>query len=99
MIAILEFSCNLFYTILLGLISKKTTFGSLIAVMSTYLVILPYAFLMNTEHNKNRIIEGGWKNVLKNIFRGTYTSLEVENSPSSGVNKPVNSKTTLNLLQ
>ena len=90
MIAMLEFCCNLFYIIFLGLISKKTTFGTLITVMCTYLVILPYFFLMNTPHNKNRIVDVGWKNVLRNIFRGTTTSIEVEHSTSEG-NRCVNS--------
>ena len=35
--------------------------------MLLHFVILPYAFLMNTTSNKNRIIEDGWMNVLKNI--------------------------------
>ena len=35
--------------------------------MLLHFVILPYAFLMNTTSNKNRIIEDGWMNVLKNM--------------------------------
>ena len=35
--------------------------------MLLYFVVLPYAFLMNTRYNKNRIIEEGWLNVLKNM--------------------------------
>ena len=30
--------------------------------------MLPGAFLMNTSHNKRRVIEHGWKNVLRNTF-------------------------------
>ena len=74
MIAMLELSCNISYTIILTLISKKTTFSTLITVMSTYLVILPYSFLMNTSHNKNRIVDAGWKNILKNIFQYSQIS-------------------------
>ena len=37
-------------------------------------VLLPYTFLMNTRYNKNRIIEGGWKVVLKNL---KYSTKEV----------------------
>ena len=33
-----------------------------------HLVILPYFFLMNTSHNKERVIEHGWKNVFKNLL-------------------------------
>ena len=36
--------------------------------MVTYLILLPCAFLMNTSHNKRRVIEHGWKNVLRNTF-------------------------------
>ena len=36
--------------------------------MITYLILLPSAFLMNTSHNKRRVIEHGWKNVLRNTF-------------------------------
>ena len=35
--------------------------------MLLHFVVLSYAFLMNTASNKNRIIEDGWMNVLKNI--------------------------------
>lgn len=35
--------------------------------MVLFMIILPYAFLMNTSFNKNRIIEQGWLNVVKNI--------------------------------
>ena len=38
-----------------------------ILFMILYLIILPYAFLMNTSHNKNQIIEHGWINVVKNM--------------------------------
>ena len=35
--------------------------------MLLHFVVLPYGFLMNTRYNKNRIIEEGWINVLKNM--------------------------------
>ena len=35
--------------------------------MVLFMIILPYAYLMNTSFNKNRIIEQGWLNVVKNI--------------------------------
>ena len=40
----------------------------MISIMITYLILLPCAFLMNTSHNKRRVIEHGWKNVLRNTF-------------------------------
>ena len=36
--------------------------------MINYLILLPCAFLMNTSHNKRRVIEHGWKIVLRNTF-------------------------------
>ena len=36
--------------------------------MTLFLLILPYAYLMNTSANKQRIIDEGWLNVVKNIF-------------------------------
>ena len=33
------------------------------------MIILPYAFLMNTSENKNRVVEHGWSSVLKNVSR------------------------------
>ena len=32
------------------------------------MILLPRAYLMNTSYNKGRIIEHGWKNVLKNTL-------------------------------
>ena len=32
------------------------------------MILLPRAFLMNTSHNKRRIIERGWKNCLRNTL-------------------------------
>ena len=39
----------------------------LVMYMILYLIVSPYSFLMNTSHNKNRIIEHGWINVIKNM--------------------------------
>ena len=49
------------------LVIKYSSFAWPTLFMLLYFVILPYAFLMNTTSNKNRIIEDGWMNVLKNI--------------------------------
>ena len=35
-------------------------------------IILPYAFLMNTRENKHRIVEKGWKNVLRNTINNLF---------------------------
>ena len=42
-------------------------FAEKILFMLLHFVVLPYAFLMNTRYNKNRIINEGWLNVLKNM--------------------------------
>ena len=31
-------------------------------------IVLPYAFLINTRENKNRIVEEGWTNVFRNML-------------------------------
>ena len=36
--------------------------------MLIYMILLPRAFLMNTSHNKRRIIERGWKHCLRNTL-------------------------------
>ena len=36
--------------------------------MINYLILLPSAFLMNTSNNKSRVIEHGWRNVLRTTF-------------------------------
>ena len=42
-------------------------FAQITLYMLLHFVLLSYAFLMNTRYNKNRIIEEGWLNVLKNM--------------------------------
>ena len=43
------------------------SFAGVTLTMILHFVVLPYAFLMNTRYNKNRILEEGWTNVLKNM--------------------------------
>ena len=45
--------------------------------MAVYDVILPYAFLMNTSHNKSRVVALGWNNVILNIL-GINNTLQKE---------------------
>ena len=66
MITCLEMFGNISYVILLAF-TKKTSLISLIHVMLIYHIILPYSYLMNTSHNKTRIVDYGWKNVFKNL--------------------------------
>ena len=73
MISILESETNLSFLIILWYF-KGTTYFSLILPLILHFVILPHAFLMNTSDNKNRIVEVGWKNVFKNLFRLSKSS-------------------------
>ena len=57
-------------------ITKANTLVTFIHVGIFYLILLPHTFLMNTSHNKNRILEYGWKNVLLNPVGRPSTSQE-----------------------
>ena len=69
MITILEFFGGCIFVIMR--VSRITLgfggFAQKMLFMLLYFVVLPYAFLTNTRYNKNRIIEEGWLNVLKNM--------------------------------
>ena len=67
MVSFLETFSNILYVIVV-LFTVRTSYTTLLQIMSLYLVLLPYASLMNTSHNKNRIVEFGWKNVFRNIL-------------------------------
>ena len=49
--------------------SPQNAFSTLLHSMINKFFIMPYAFLMNTSHNKDRILEHGWKNVLRNMIK------------------------------
>ena len=61
-VCIIETAVMLFNWITFGLI------GFWISLSILYLILLPYFFLMNTSHNKERVIEYGWKNVIWNFI-------------------------------
>ena len=63
-ISLIEMGTNVLHTTLLKYF-RGTNFYNLLQSMIVYDIVLPYAFLMNTSHNKKRIVESGWKNVLK----------------------------------
>ena len=44
-----------------------------------FMIVSPYSFLMNTSHNKNRIIEHGWINVMKNMTTNNSIVVSVVN--------------------
>ena len=62
-----EFTGNCINYIIFLVLSGHVNFISYALYMLLYFVVLSYAFLMNTRYNKNRIIEYGWINVLRNI--------------------------------
>ena len=47
--------------------NSVTTIVVMVMYMILFMIILPYAFLMNTSYNKERIIEHGFINVIKNM--------------------------------
>ena len=44
-----------------------TTTISKILIRLLEVILLPYAFLINTSENKSRVIEDGWFNIVRNI--------------------------------
>ena len=72
----LETCLNVAFIIHLKL-TKGTTASSIIHSMTKNMVIIPYVFLMNTAHNKDRIIEYGWQNVFKNLAGMACNTTEV----------------------
>ena len=64
----MEFSGNNINFIIFLVLGEHGKFTSSALYMLLHFVILSYAFLMNTRYNKNRIIEYGWLNVVKNIL-------------------------------
>ena len=74
-ISILELSSMVLYAVIIKL-NKGTSFFSLIYAMAVYDVMLPYAFLMNTSHNKTRVVSLGWSNVISNIVGNNINTLQ-----------------------
>ena len=66
MTTILELLGNVTVLVLI-VIFKASTLPTVIHSIICYSILLPHAFIMNTSHNKNRVIEYGWKNVLRNL--------------------------------
>lgn len=72
--------------------TKSATFSTLIHNMVFYCILSPHAFLMNTSHNKYRIVEYGWKNVICNLFR-TVSKIDKRNDVSASNRRNENSET------
>ena len=97
MVSFLEASSNLIYIVILVII-VRTSYSTLLQLITCYMIILPYAFLMNTSHNKNRVIEYGWKNVFMNlIIKGNNSEvIQLQNNQENKcwivyIDKPQNS--------
>jgi hypothetical protein len=77
-------------------ITKGPSLSTITHAMMVKLIIIPYAFLMNSSHNKERIIESGWKNVFKNIFMNSkIAKTEIECSAKQ-TSEPLNNATVQN---
>ena len=79
MISLLELSSNVIYNVILSF-TVKTSYATLVQWIFLYMILLPYAFLMNTSHNKNRIVEYGWINVFKNLITKITNSVSHDTS-------------------
>mgnify|MGYP001478494899 CR=1 FL=1 len=75
-ISLIEMGTNVLHTTLLKY-HRGTNFYNLLQSMIVYDIVLPYAFLMNTSHNKSRVVSLGWNNVISNIL-GVNNTLQKE---------------------
>ena len=78
---ILELVGNVTFVIHI-LITGGPSFSSFVHGQILYMLVLPYAFLMNTSNNKNRIVEHGWINVLQNVC-GRFEWIETDRNAGS----------------
>ena len=69
-ISLLEILGNIACAVIWLFIAKYVGHESLIMGLTLYFIFLPYAFLMNTRHNRNLVFEDGWGIVIKNLFGG-----------------------------
>jgi hypothetical protein len=90
MITLLETFSNIVYAIVVYF-TVRTSFLTLIILTIMYMIILPYAFLMNTSNNKEQVVEHGWVYVFKNVSRksgetkfskGGQAMKKIHNKPS-----------------
>ena len=98
MVSFLEASSNLIYIVILVII-VRTSYSTLLQLIICYMIILPYAFLMNTSHNKNRVIEYGWKNVFMNLIRKGNNSEVIQlqnNQENASISRKMDSEKTSN---
>jgi hypothetical protein len=72
-------------------IANGTNMANFIHFQSIYMLFIPHVFLMNTSDNKSRIMEYGWKNVLKNIIRVPNNSVTPNSSKAADLLKNTDS--------
>ena len=65
---IMEFCANICIIIVWAIVYGKTTFATLTTNIMWYYVILPHIFLMNTSHNKDLVVDQGWKTTIQNAL-------------------------------
>jgi len=66
-ICLTEFSFG-FVFILISYFTNANKLVRLWLIDVLYMLILPHLFLMNTAHNKDRVLELGWKNIFLNLL-------------------------------
>ena len=70
--------------VILAVVFRAGTFPIVIHTIIVYSILLPLAFLMNTSHNKTRILEYGWRNVLRNLLGMKQQTQEAHANSVSG---------------
>ena len=94
--SLLELLGNIIVVIIV-VITKASTFAVVISVTIFYQILLPYVFLMNTSHNKARIIEYGWKNVFQNLTLNSKTVAKSNENTSNKSTSNGNNQSTENM--
>ena len=85
MVSFIEGFVNILYILIIAF-TVRTSLGTLVMQSVTYLIILPYISLMNTSYNKDRVIENGWKNVLKNLWVKESSVRNLNDTPKCNQN-------------
>ena len=88
MTTLIEVLANCVNAVIWVFIANRAGYATLTQAMLLYFVILPYTFSLNTEHNRNCVVENGWANVLKNGFHRGNASLPNHNQREDNNNAP-----------
>ena len=93
MISILEI-LGCFTQLVLLVVFKASTLPTLINGIFLWSIVLPYAFLMNTSDNKQRIIQTGWVNIFKNVFKLSANPNRIDIFNKSMIQQPPKPQTS-----